>query len=223
MRLVRGPGVVVVSVALWKPTWGCHARISSPAAHHESCPAAAALRLPRSSRRPQQFESEQCIDRITRVAPCNRGWQREHAHWCGCRGTQTPCTLVERGVQSAGRRARSVGCWVRLAAVDLHGAARPRQACCRWRSSFFLWVACMLSVYLPCNSHALKQGKVRRERYLLPFVHEHRTDPPRAPARCSQPFFTYTVPVSHPSIQYPSCLTIHHHTTMSHVSPREQT
>jgi hypothetical protein len=32
-----------------------------------------------------------------------------------------------------------------------------------------LWVACMLSVYLPCNSHALKQGKVKEGKVLVAF------------------------------------------------------
>jgi hypothetical protein len=71
-----------------------------------------------------------------------------------------PCTLVERGVQSAGRRARSVGCWVRLAAVD-----RPRQ------------VGCMLPVYMPCNSHALKtsQSKGGQGTCCLLFMTRYRT------------------------------------------------
>jgi hypothetical protein len=116
-------------------------RILPLAAHHDSRPAAA-LRLPRPTRRPQQYIAS--IE-ISRVAPCNRGCDTTTPIGADAEGHKPPGRK-----QSAECRARSPQRWVlgvgyRLPAVVIHGAGPAAPGLCRWRSSFFLWVGCVLS------------------------------------------------------------------------------
>lgn len=109
-------------------------RILPLPAHHDSRHAAA-LPLPRPTRRPQQYNAS--IE-SSRVAPCNRGCTTIMPIGADAEGHTNP--LVESRVQSAGQRAHSFGCWV------IHGPAGPRRTDGDRASSCGL-VAFVLSVY----------------------------------------------------------------------------
>ena len=109
--------------------------------------------------------------------------------------------LVHCRLQSAWRRARSVGCWVcgcdpRCRPAALRATGGDRASSC----GLVCESACMPSVCLSIYKASavqlagLKQGDVNEGKYLLPSVRVYRTgSSPRAPARGSQRFFTYAV------------------------------
>jgi hypothetical protein len=78
-----------------------------------------------------------------------------------------------------------------------------------------------LSIYLPCNSHALKQGKVKEGRYLsslhVPISDGFAVGAGRGTRRRRESSRTWCL---FPNTFLPGL--IHQHTTMSHVSLREQ-